>query len=138
MDEPHSNYKYGTDILTKLDDGGSEQLDQVSCSTSNNVYLISHFRPKRSYGMGLSVCLSVTPLLQRVQSHMSKGNKGNKPEHELEAEAKQALRTSLYKVYREYFEAQFTSYTLLITISLCFEKRCVMYQAARESDGFRM
>ncbi len=49
--------------------------------------------------------MCVTPLLQRVQNHMSKGNKGNQVERELEAIAKQTLRTSLYT---EYFEAQFT------------------------------
>ncbi len=31
----------------------------------------------------------------RVENHMSKGNEGNQPERELEAEAKQALRTSV-------------------------------------------
>jgi hypothetical protein len=36
---------------------------------------------------------------------MSKGNKGNRPERQLAALAKQALRTS---VYPEYLEAQFT------------------------------
>jgi hypothetical protein len=35
--------------------------------------------------------LSVTPLLQRVQIHMSNENKGNYRERKLEAEAKQAL-----------------------------------------------
>jgi hypothetical protein len=38
----------------------------------------------------LSVCPSVTPLLQRVQDRMSKGNKGKQPELELETEAKHA------------------------------------------------
>jgi iron-sulfur cluster repair protein YtfE (RIC family) len=69
------------------------------------------FRPKRFYGMGLSVCPSVrlyiTPLLQQLENHMSKGNKGNRPERQLAALAKQALRTSVY-TYIEYLEAQFT------------------------------
>jgi hypothetical protein len=38
-----------------------------------------HFRPKMSYAMGLyvrlSVCLSVRPLLQHLQKHMSEWNK---------------------------------------------------------------
>jgi hypothetical protein len=42
---------------------------------------IGLFRPKRSYGIGLSV----TPLLQRVQNHMCKGNKWKQPELKLEA-----------------------------------------------------
>jgi hypothetical protein len=45
--------------------------------------------------MGL-VCLSVrgyvTPLLQHLENHMSKGNKGNRPERKLEAQEK---RTAL-------------------------------------------
>ncbi len=44
----------------------------------------------------LSVCLSVMPLLQHLENHMSKGNKGNRPERQLAALAKQALRTSVY------------------------------------------
>jgi hypothetical protein len=54
------------------------------------------FRPKRSYGMGLSVWMWVTPLLQHLENHMSKRNKGNRPERQLAALAKQALRTSVY------------------------------------------
>jgi hypothetical protein len=54
------------------------------------------FRPKRSYGMGLSVCLSVTPLLRHLENDMSKGKKGNRPERQLAALVKQALRTSVY------------------------------------------
>jgi hypothetical protein len=46
--------------------------------------------------MGLYVCLYVTPLLQHLENHMSKGNKGNQPERKLEAQVKQALRTSVY------------------------------------------
>ncbi len=60
------------------------------------------------------VCLSVTPLLQRVQNRMSKANKGNQPERELEALAKQALRTSIY-ISIEYFEAQITYVILHFT-----------------------
>jgi hypothetical protein len=57
-----------------------------------------------SYGMAMSVRASVTPLLQLVQNCMSKGNKLNQAERELEAEAKQGVMTSLYI---EYLEAQF-------------------------------
>jgi hypothetical protein len=39
----------------------------------------------------------VTPLLQHLQNNMSKGNKGNWPERQLAALAKQALRTTVYK-----------------------------------------
>jgi hypothetical protein len=53
--------------------------------TLNHIY----FRPKKYYGMGLSVCLSVCgyvlPLLQHLENHMSKGNKGNRLERKLEA-----------------------------------------------------
>jgi hypothetical protein len=48
------------------------------------------------YGMGLSVLyvwMYGTPLLQHLQNHMSKENKGNQPERQLAALAKQALRT---------------------------------------------
>ncbi len=48
----------------------------------------------------LSVCLAVrlyvTPLLQNLQNYMCKGNKGNRPERQLAALAKQALRPSVY------------------------------------------
>jgi hypothetical protein len=44
----------------------------------------------------LSVCLYVTPLLQHLENHMSKGKKGSRPERQLAALAKQALRTSVY------------------------------------------
>ncbi len=54
--------------------------------------------------MAMSVRASVTPLLQLVQNCMSKGNKLNQAERELEAEAKQGVMTSLYI---EYLEAQF-------------------------------
>jgi hypothetical protein len=44
--------------------------------------------------MVLSVCLSVRPyvtlLLQHLDNHMSKGNKGNRPEPKLEAQEKRA------------------------------------------------
>jgi hypothetical protein len=43
----------------------------------------------------LSVWMYVTPL-QRVQNRTSKGNKGNRPERQLAALAKQALRTPGY------------------------------------------
>jgi hypothetical protein len=72
----------------------------------------------------LSVCLSVTPLLQRVQNHMSKGNRRNQPERQ---NASQALMTSLYiqstlkrDLHREF-------YTVLI--NLCLEKRWIIYYA---------
>jgi hypothetical protein len=45
---------------------------------------------------------------------MSKANKGNQPERELEALAKQALRTSIY-ISIEYFEAQITYVILHFT-----------------------
>jgi hypothetical protein len=57
--------------------------------------------------MGLSVHLAVTPLLQRVHNRMTKGNKVNRPERQLAALTKQALRISVY-MYIEYFEEQFT------------------------------
>ncbi len=61
--------------------------------------------------MGLSVCpsvcLYVTPILQHLENHMSKGNKRNRPERQLTALAKQAPGTSAY-TYIEYLEAQFT------------------------------
>jgi hypothetical protein len=73
----------------------------------------------------LSVRLSVTPLLQDVQNHMSKGNKGRQPERDLEAEAKQALRTSLYiqstlkrNLYWEFYN---------VLLNLCLEKQWIMY-----------
>jgi hypothetical protein len=45
----------------------------------------------------LSVWMYVMPLLQRVENHMSKGNKGNQPERKLAAEGKRAaLDISLY------------------------------------------
>jgi hypothetical protein len=44
-------------------------------------------------------CMHVTPLLQHLENQMSKGNKGNRPERQLAALAKQALRTSVY-IYR--------------------------------------
>jgi hypothetical protein len=51
--------------------------------------------------MGLSVCpsvcLSVTPLLQHLENQKSKGNKGNRPERQLAALAKQALRKSVFR-----------------------------------------
>ncbi len=60
--------------------------------------------------MGLSVCLSVcpsvTPLLQHLENNMSKGNKGNQKERELAALAKRAALDTI--LYIEYFEAQFT------------------------------
>jgi hypothetical protein len=56
--------------------------------------------------MGLSVCPSVTPLLQHLENYMSKGNKGNQPERELAALAKRAALDTIS--YIEYFEAQFT------------------------------
>jgi hypothetical protein len=37
------------------------------------------------------VCLSVTPLLQHLENHMSKEYKGDRPERQLAALAKQAL-----------------------------------------------
>ncbi len=48
----------------------------------------------------LSVCFSVTPLLQRVQNHMSKRNKRNQPER-FEGSYDITL-------YIEYSEARFT------------------------------
>ncbi len=44
----------------------------------------------------LSVWMSVTPLLQHLRKHMSKRNKGNRPERQLAALAKQDPRTSVY------------------------------------------
>jgi hypothetical protein len=49
----------------------------------------------------LSVCMDgwmyVTLLLQHLENHMSKGNKGNRPERKLEAQEKQAaLYISFY------------------------------------------
>jgi hypothetical protein len=47
----------------------------------------------------LSVCLSVTPLLQHLENHMSTGNKGNRPEPERKLEAQEkraALDISFY------------------------------------------
>jgi hypothetical protein len=87
--------------------------------------VLYYFRPKRSYG---SVCVSVCPsarLLQRVQNRISKGNKGNQPERKLEAEAKQALRTSHYiqSSLKHNLDKEF--YNLLI--SLCIEKRWITY-----------
>jgi hypothetical protein len=39
----------------------------------------------------------ITPILQHLENHMSKGNKGNRPEHKLAAEGKRAaLDISLY------------------------------------------
>jgi hypothetical protein len=76
----------------------------------------------------------VTPLLQRVQIHMSKGNKGIQPERKLETEAKQALRTSLYiqsTLKRNLLKIS-EVYTLLI--NLCLEKRWIVYYAARAVD----
>ncbi len=59
------------------------------------------------------VCLSVTPLLQRVQNRMCEGNKGNQPERELETEAKPlGLHFIIYFLY---FEAQFTYEILQFT-----------------------
>ncbi len=63
----------------------------------------NNFRPKGLILMGL-VYLSVrgqwlchTSLLQHVENHMSKGNKGNRPERKLEAQEKRAaLDISLY------------------------------------------
>jgi hypothetical protein len=52
----------------------------------------------------MSVCLSVTPLLQRVESHMSKGNKESQPERTPERFAGSYDIT----LYTEYFKAQFT------------------------------
>jgi hypothetical protein len=77
----------------------AENIFQENGFSENREYFSgkqSPFRPKRSYGMGLSVCLSVTPLLQHLENHMSKGKKGNRPERQLAALAKQALRTSVY------------------------------------------
>jgi hypothetical protein len=45
---------------------------------------------KGLYGMGLSVRLSVMPLLQHLENHTFKGNKGNRPERKLEAQEKRA------------------------------------------------
>jgi hypothetical protein len=56
--------------------------------------------------LGLDVRMSVTPLLQRVQNYMSKRNKGSQLERELEAEAKQGLKASVY------FEETFRYFTL--------------------------
>jgi hypothetical protein len=39
--------------------------------------------------------MHATLLLQHLQNHMSKGNKGNRPERQLAALVKQALRTSV-------------------------------------------
>jgi hypothetical protein len=71
------------------------------------------------------VCLYVMPLLQHLQNHVSKGNKGNRPERQLAALAKQAIMTSVYtestlkrNLHREF-------YSLLI--NSCLEKRCVIY-----------
>jgi hypothetical protein len=38
----------------------------------------------------------VCPLLQHLLNHMSKGNKGNRPERQLAVLGKKALRTSAY------------------------------------------
>ncbi len=73
--------------------------------------------------MGLSVCLSVclsvrmwvTPLLQHLENRMSKGNKESRPERQLAALAKQALREF---------------YPLLI--SLYLEKRCIIPYIMRD------
>ncbi len=55
-----------------------------------------------------SVRLSVTPLLQYLENHMSKGNKGNRPEQQLAALLKQAVRGHQFIRCIEYLEAQFT------------------------------
>jgi hypothetical protein len=46
---------------------------------------------------------------------MSKGNTGNQPERKLEAEAKQALQTSVY-TYIEHIEPQFTNVIFYLAI----------------------
>ncbi len=74
----------------------------------------------------------VTPLLQRVQIHMSKGNKGIQPERELETEAKQALRTSLY--IQSTLKRNLLSEVYTLLISLCLEKRWIVYYAALAVD----
>ncbi len=91
----------------------------------NLMSIFSSCRPKRSYGstgwVCLSVCTSVTALLQRVQNHMSKGNKESQSECR---NASQALMTSLYiqsTLKRDLF------YTLLI--NLCLEKQWIIYYA---------
>jgi hypothetical protein len=76
----------GAVSVSSLKDGSNKQNTLVH-------YLLRpimtfSFRPKRSYGMGfvqLFVAKTyVTLLLQRPQSYISKWNKGNQPEHNLE------------------------------------------------------
>jgi hypothetical protein len=52
-----------------------------------------------------------------LEINLSKESKGNRPERQLAALAKQALRTSVY-TYIEYFETQFTYGILHITNKL--------------------
>ncbi len=91
---------------------------------------LGSFRPKRSYGMGLSVCPCVfhtsTAVLGKRCRYMSKGNKRSQPERELEQKAKQALRTSVYiqsnlkrNLHREF-------YNLLIKTNFLRSVLCAM------------
>jgi hypothetical protein len=60
---------------------------------------------------------------------MSKGNKGNLPERKLEAEAKRALRTSVYIQRTLKQHLQKDSY--ITALSLCLEKRSAIYYVRR-------
>jgi hypothetical protein len=53
--------------------------------------------------------------MQHLENHMSKGNKGNRPERQLAALAKQALMTFVLSLCKEYLEAQFTNGILHFT-----------------------
>ncbi len=87
----------------------------------------THFRPKRPYVMGLSVFPSAR-LLQRVQNHMSKGNKENQPERR---NAWQALMTSLSMQSTLKRDLHREFYTLVISLHL--EKGCQTVQRGRFS-----
>jgi hypothetical protein len=88
-----NNKKFLHYLVLAVVAGLSESWQRIVISTLSQFPLlrkIPYFRPKRCYGMGLSVCPSITP------NHMSKGNKGNQPERKFAALAKRALRTFVY------------------------------------------
>jgi hypothetical protein len=82
------------------------------------------------------VCLSVTPLLQHLENHMSKGNKGNRPERILESKILAKSREA--SCSRHYFIDQINAKPLQNPLNRkwklgdenpCLEKQCVIHYA---------
>jgi hypothetical protein len=60
---------------------------------------------------------------------MSKGNKGNQPRRESEAEAKRAFRTLAY--IQRTFKQHLHKYSYITALKLRLEQRCAIYDAQR-------